>query len=140
MSGRISGLIGKHWTIRSEMNCLKMAPEAECLGPFLLKPLSHCFLAVSGHQLEDRAGASCLVLNQHRINHYTLILTFIGVFVTLTALLSMSVLNLCLSHHSVILEVSGNWVSSITVEFNVVYRIKTETSSFGILGLLPLLN
>ena len=33
---------------------------AECLGPFLLKPLSHCFLALSGHQLEDRAWASCL--------------------------------------------------------------------------------
>ena len=51
---------------------------------------------------------------------------FIAAFVTLKALLSMSVLNLCLSHHSLILEVSGEWVSSITVEFNVVYRIRLK--------------
>lgn len=41
VSGTVSALVGKQWTVGSEMNCLVMAPRVSIWGA---SSYSHCFL------------------------------------------------------------------------------------------------
>lgn len=60
VSGRISALVGKHWTVGSEMNCLETAPGLSIGGPASRRG---CFLylgTMDTSNMKGRAQASGL--------------------------------------------------------------------------------